>query len=67
MAKWFNFRALRFSRLGLQAQIPGLDVLHSSATVWRCPTYKRQRKIGTDVSSGLIFLKQKKKRIGSRC
>ena len=29
--------------------------------------YTKQRKSGTDVSSGLIFLKQKKKKTGNRC
>ena len=27
--------------------------------LWKCPTYKKQRKVGTDVSSGTILLKQK--------
>ena len=48
---------------GLQVQIPGMD-LHTAheAMLWRHPTYKKkkQRKIGTDVSSGPIVLLKKK-------
>ena len=48
---------------GSRVQIPGMD-LHTTHQVmlWQHPTYKKWRKIGTDVSSGLIFLKQKKEK-----
>ena len=40
--------------------IPGAD-LHTAgqAMLWRHPTYKRWRKIDTDISSGTIFLTKK--------
>ena len=45
---------------GSPVQIPGTD-LHAThqAMLWRRPTYQKWRKIGTDVSSGTILLKQK--------
>ena len=47
----------------LRVQIPGTDLptAHRAMLWWR-PTYK-QRKIGTGVSSGTIFLTKKKKEI----
>ena len=50
------FRVLCFSGLGSQARIPGADLLHSSAMLWRHPTYKIEEDIATGVSSRLIFL-----------
>ena len=41
----------------MQVQIPGMDI-HTAQQVWWHPTYKI-KKIGTDVSSVTIFLKQK--------
>ena len=35
-----EFSALRFGGLGLWVQIPGMDLHHSSATLWWQPTYK---------------------------
>ena len=32
--------AFHFSGLGLQAQIPGTDLHHSSVMLWRPPAYK---------------------------
>ena len=61
MAKWPKFHAPHFSSPGSQVRIPGTDLPHSSALLWRHPTYKKQGKTGTDVSSGLIFLRPKKK------
>ncbi len=51
---------LHFAGLGLWVQIPGVD-LHTThqAMLWWHPTYKNQRKMGTDVSLATIFLKQK--------
>ena len=66
-AKWLKFHLLFFSGLGSQVWILATDLLHSSAMLWRHPTYKKSREIGTDVSSGLIFLKRKKRRIGNGC
>ena len=37
----------------------GTDLHYSSAMLW-CDQHIKWRKIGTDVGSGLIFLKQKK-------
>ena len=37
--------------------ILGVD-LHTAhqAVLWQCPTYKKQWKMGTGVSSGMVFL-----------
>ena len=42
---------------GTQVQILGAD-LHTAhqAMLWWCPTYQKERNMGTDVSLGLIFL-----------
>ena len=40
VAEWLKFHVLHFSGLGSQVQIPGEDLLHSSAMLWRHPTYK---------------------------
>ena len=61
MAKLLKFHAPHFGGPGSQVWIPGADLLHSSAMLWRHPTHKVE-EIGTDVSSGLIFLKRKKKK-----
>ena len=47
---------------GSQVHIPGTDLLHLSAMLWRHSTYKKWRKIGMDVRSGLIFLTHTQKR-----
>ena len=67
MAKWLKFHTLHVSGLGSVVWMLDTDLLHSSAMLQRYHTYKKQRKTGTDVSSGFIFLKQKKRRIGNRC
>ena len=53
---------------GLQLQVPGTDlcISHQALLCWH-PTYKKQRKIATDVSSATIFLKLKKRKIAYRC
>ena len=59
-----SFGALRFGSLGSWVWFPGTDLCHSSAILWYHP-HTKQRKTGTDVSSGPIFLrknKQKKER-----
>ena len=43
---------------GSQVWIPGVDLLHSSATLWSLP-HPMWRKTGTAVNSGLIFLEEK--------
>ena len=43
---------------GLWVQIPGMD-LHTTCRAMQHLIYKKQRKTGTDVSSGPVFLKQK--------
>ena len=63
VAKCLKFPVLCFGSPGSWVQILGADLLHSSAMLWRHPIYKVEA-IGTDVSSGVIFLKQKK-RIGN--
>ena len=55
-----KFGTLHSGGLGLCIQILGMDLNHSSGMLRGDPHIK-WRKIGTDVSSGLIFLKQKKK------
>ena len=52
---------------GSSVQILGVDMalLGKPCCGW-CPTYKKYRKMGTDVSSGPVFL-SKKRRTGSRC
>ena len=40
VATWLKFHVLRFDGPGLQVQIPGADLLHSSATLQSHPTYK---------------------------
>ena len=40
VAKWLKFHVLCFGNPGSQVQISGVDLLHSSATLWRHPTYK---------------------------
>ena len=40
MAKWLKFHMLYFGSPGSQVQITGADLLHSSAMLWRDPTYK---------------------------
>ena len=67
MAGLLKFQALRFGGLGLWVQILGADLLHSPAMLWKCPTYKKWRRIGIDVGLGLIFLRQKKSGLGSGC
>ena len=43
MTEWLKFRTLQFvGGLGLQVQIPGVDLLHSSAMLWRRPTHKEE-------------------------
>ena len=37
-----NFGMLHFSGLGSQVWIPGTELLHSSAILWRNPTYKME-------------------------
>ena len=59
MAEWFKFRVLHFGGLDSWVWILGVDLIHTSAMLWQPPTYKRQRKIGTNVSSGQIFLTKK--------
>ena len=51
---------LHFGSPGSQVWIPGADPHHSSAMLWRQPTYKIEEDICTDVSSALVFLKQRK-------
>ena len=51
---------LHFGGPGSQDQIQGMDLLYSSAMLWRHPTYNRWRKLSTDVYSGRIFLTTKK-------
>ena len=68
VAGWLKFHTLSFGCLSLLVQILGTDLLHSSAMLWRCvPHTKKSRRIGTDVSSGLIFLNEKKRRDGNEC
>ena len=55
MTKWLKFCVFHFGGLGSQVQIPGADLLYSSAMLWRDPTHKG------GVNSGLIFFKQKKR------
>ena len=52
MAEWLKFLALCFSSPGSWVRISGEDLLHLSAMLWR--------KIGVEISLGLIFLKEKK-------
>ena len=66
MAEWLKFHVLCFRGLGSWVRIPGADLLHSCAMLWGHPTYKIEED-GTDVSSRLISLKQKKRKIGNRC
>ena len=54
-----GFSMLHFSSLGLLVWIPGMDLYHSSAMMWWQPTCIIEEAC-TDVSSGLIFFKQKK-------
>ena len=67
MAKWLKFHTLYFSGPGPWVQIPGTHLIHSSAMLWRCPTDKKIEEDCTDVSSRLIYLKQKKRKIGNGC
>ena len=48
--------AARDSRVWITGTDP--HTVHQ-AMLWWCPTYEKQRRIGTDVSPGRIFLKQK--------
>ena len=57
-----KFSESPFGGPGLQIWSPGKDLHHLQAMLWWLPTYKKQRKIGTDVSSGLILLSKKRKR-----
>ena len=67
VAKWLKFCTLCFGSLGSQVPILGVYLLHSLASCGGFPHTKKYRRIGTGVSSGLIFLKEKKRRIGSTC
>ena len=40
MAEWLKFGVLHFGGPGSQVRIPVADLLHSSAMLWRHPTYK---------------------------
>ena len=60
-----KFSALHLGGPGSQVWNPGADLHHLSAMLWWNPEIK-WRKTGTDYSSGLIFLKQKKRKIGNR-
>ena len=40
LAKWLKSSTFHFLGLGSRVQIPGADLLHSSAMLWRHPTYK---------------------------
>ena len=52
----FKFTHSTSGTCGSWVQILGTDLytVHQ-ATLWQCPTYKKWRKIGTDVSSGPVF------------
>ena len=54
-----EFGTLCFGSLGLRVQIPGAD-LHCSSSHAVVASHRQRRKTGIDVSSGLMFLKQKK-------
>ena len=60
MAWWLKLCMLRFSSLALLAWILGADLLHSSAMLWRHPTYKVEKNWHR-YYSGLIFFKKKRK------
>ena len=60
-----KFGTLCFGSPGLQIWIPGLDLHHSSTMPGSDPHIK-WRKVGIDVSSGLKFLRGKKKRKTTR-
>ena len=40
VADWLKSHALHFSGPGSRVRILGMDLLHSAAMLWRCPTYK---------------------------
>ena len=40
VAEWFKFHDLHFGNPSSWVQIPGIDLLRSSAMLWRHPTYK---------------------------
>ena len=58
--EWLKFRTLCFGSPGLWVWISSTDLLYSSATLWSHPTYKKQRRIGTGVNPGQIFLTKNK-------
>ena len=54
-----KFGMLHFGSLGSWVQIPGADLHHSISQALAATHIQKQRKIGIDVTSGPIFLKQK--------
>ena len=62
VAEWLKFRTHHFSGPGLPVWIPGMDLHHLSSHAVAAAHVQKWRKIGTDVSSGLIFLRKEKKR-----
>ena len=60
MAEGLKFYALRFGGPGSRVRILGADLLQSSPRCGGIP-HNKLEEIGTDVSSGLIFLRQNKR------
>ena len=62
-----KFGMLCFDGLGSWVQILGADLQHSSCHAVVVTHIQNRGKIGTDVSSGLIFLRQEKRKMGNSC
>ena len=60
MAEWLKLQGLRLGGPGSQVWILRVDLLCSSAMLWRHPMYKEDED-GTDVSPGQIFLSDTQK------
>ena len=65
MAWWLS---LVHSILAVQGSVPGCGPTPlSSSHVVAVTHIQNRRRLGTDINSELIFLKQKKRNIGDRC
>ena len=63
MAKWLKFCVLCFGHPGSWGWILGMDLLHSPAVLWRCPTNKKVEEDwhGCKLNANLSQAKEKKR------
>ena len=50
--QWLKFHVPCVGSLDLWAQIPGIELLHSSTTLWQHPTYKNRGRLAQTLAQG---------------